>query len=106
MRGNGVGRPLWGVRGTADGPQRTGAYRSSRSGLFCADVFQLLNYRLAGRSHPIKLLQTFSKRKSFITGLFKYEILCTEKASELGQVMVQGGGTFGTFMSIGTAIRC
>ena len=47
------------------------------------------------------------KNKQLISGLLiKYEILCTEKASELGQVMVQGGGTFGTFMSIGTAIRC
>ena len=29
-----------------------------------------------------------------------------ELASSIGKVMLQGGGTFGTFMSIGTAIRC
>lgn len=29
-----------------------------------------------------------------------------ELVSSLAKVMIQGGGTFGTFMSIGTAIRC
>ena len=29
-----------------------------------------------------------------------------ELIQNVGKVMVQGGGTFGTFMSIGTAIRC
>ena len=29
-----------------------------------------------------------------------------ELVQNVGKVMVQGGGTFGTFMSIGTAIRC
>ena len=29
-----------------------------------------------------------------------------ELMKQVGQVMVQGGGTFGTFMSIGTAVRC
>ncbi|KAH9510831.1 reactive oxygen species modulator 1 [Dermatophagoides farinae] len=29
-----------------------------------------------------------------------------ELLSSLGKVMIQGGGTFGTFMAIGTAIRC
>ena len=29
-----------------------------------------------------------------------------ELIQTVGKVMVQGGGTFGTFMSIGTAIRC
>ena len=29
-----------------------------------------------------------------------------ELMSQVGKVMVQGGGTFGTFMSIGTAVRC
>jgi len=29
-----------------------------------------------------------------------------ELMSQVGTVMVQGGGTFGTFMSIGTGVRC
>ena len=29
-----------------------------------------------------------------------------ELVSNVGKVMIQGGGTFGTFMSIGTGIRC
>ena len=29
-----------------------------------------------------------------------------ELISNVGKVMVQGGGTFGTFMAIGTGIRC
>ena len=29
-----------------------------------------------------------------------------ELMSSVGKVMLQGGGTFGTFMAIGTAIRC
>ncbi|KPM11478.1 reactive oxygen species modulator 1-like protein [Sarcoptes scabiei] len=29
-----------------------------------------------------------------------------ELLSSLTKVMIQGGGTFGTFMAIGTAIRC
>ena len=29
-----------------------------------------------------------------------------ELISETGKLMLQGGGTFGTFMSIGVAIRC
>ena len=29
-----------------------------------------------------------------------------ELISQVGKVMVQGGGTFGTFMAIGTGIRC
>ncbi|XP_066925206.1 reactive oxygen species modulator 1-like [Clytia hemisphaerica] len=29
-----------------------------------------------------------------------------ELMSNVGKVMIQGGGTFGTFMCIGTAIRC
>ena len=29
-----------------------------------------------------------------------------ELVQTVGKVMVQGGGTFGTFMSIGTGIRC
>ena len=29
-----------------------------------------------------------------------------ELVGQVGRVMVQGGGTFGTFMAIGTGIRC
>ena len=29
-----------------------------------------------------------------------------ELMKQVGQVMVQGGGSFGTFMSIGTAVLC
>jgi len=29
-----------------------------------------------------------------------------ELMSHTGKAMIQGGGTFGTFMAIGTAIRC
>ncbi|KXJ18388.1 Reactive oxygen species modulator 1 [Exaiptasia diaphana] len=29
-----------------------------------------------------------------------------ELISSVGKIMVQGGGTFGVFMSVGTAIRC
>ncbi|CAG2159065.1 unnamed protein product [Oppiella nova] len=29
-----------------------------------------------------------------------------ELLSSMAKVMIQGGGTFGTFMAIGTAIRC
>ena len=29
-----------------------------------------------------------------------------ELVQNVGKIMVQGGGTFGTFMSIGTGIRC
>ena len=30
----------------------------------------------------------------------------SELVQNVGKIMVQGGGTFGTFMTIGTAIRC
>lgn len=29
-----------------------------------------------------------------------------ELVHSVGKVMIQGGGTFGTFMAIGTGIRC
>lgn len=35
------------------------------------------------------------------TGLRGYELIQT-----VGKVSLQGGGTFGTFMAIGTGIRC
>jgi len=37
---------------------------------------------------------------------FRYGLRGSELIRQVGTVMVQGGGTFGTFMSIGTAIRC
>ena len=37
---------------------------------------------------------------------FRYGVRGRELFNQLGQVMAQGGGTFGTFMAIGTAVRC
>ena len=36
----------------------------------------------------------------------RYGLRGRELISTVGKVMVQGGGTFGTFMAIGTGIRC
>lgn len=36
----------------------------------------------------------------------RYGLRGRELIQSVGKVMLQGGGTFGTFMSIGTAIRC
>jgi len=36
----------------------------------------------------------------------RYGLRGRELMKQVGQVMMQGGGTFGTFMSIGTAVRC
>lgn len=36
----------------------------------------------------------------------RYGLRGRDLISQVGTVMVQGGGTFGTFMSIGTAVRC
>ena len=36
----------------------------------------------------------------------RYGVRGRELISQVGKVMVQGGGTFGTFMAIGTGIRC
>jgi len=43
----------------------------------------------------------FGGFSSFRVGLRGFELL-----QNTGKVMAQGGFTFGTFMSIGTAIRC
>nr|ACO14705.1 MGR2 homolog [Caligus clemensi] len=37
---------------------------------------------------------------------FRYGLRGKELIGQVGKVMVQGGGTFGTFMAIGTGIRC
>lgn len=37
---------------------------------------------------------------------FKYGLRGRELISSVGKIMLQGGGTFGVFMSVGTAIRC
>ena len=39
-------------------------------------------------------------------GALRYGLRGRELISQVGKVMVQGGGTFGTFMSVGTGIRC
>jgi len=36
----------------------------------------------------------------------RYGLRGKELFSNIGKVMIQGGGTFGTFMAIGTGIRC
>lgn len=36
----------------------------------------------------------------------RYGLRGRELISQVGTVMIQGGGTFGTFMAIGTGIRC
>lgn len=37
---------------------------------------------------------------------FRYGLRGRELINNVGKVMIQGGGTFGTFMAIGTGIRC
>ena len=37
---------------------------------------------------------------------FRYGVRGRELINNVGKVMLQGGGTFGTFMAIGTGIRC
>jgi len=37
---------------------------------------------------------------------FRYGLRGRELLNSVGKVMLQGGGTFGTFMAIGTGIRC
>ncbi|XP_054282764.1 reactive oxygen species modulator 1-like [Macrosteles quadrilineatus] len=36
----------------------------------------------------------------------RYGLRGRELVNSVGKVMLQGGGTFGTFMAIGTGIRC
>jgi len=36
----------------------------------------------------------------------RYGLRGRELVNTVGKAMVQGGGTFGTFMAIGTGIRC
>lgn len=36
----------------------------------------------------------------------RYGLRGRELVNSVGKMMVQGGGTFGTFMAIGTGIRC
>lgn len=37
---------------------------------------------------------------------FRYGLRGRELVNNVGKVMLQGGGTFGTFMAIGTGLRC
>lgn len=39
-------------------------------------------------------------------GALRYGLRGRELIGQVGRVMVQGGGTFGTFMAIGAGIRC
>ena len=36
----------------------------------------------------------------------RYGLRGRELISQVGKTMIQGGGTFGVFMAIGTGIRC
>jgi hypothetical protein len=36
----------------------------------------------------------------------RYGLRGRELVNNVGKMMLQGGGTFGTFMAIGTGIRC
>jgi hypothetical protein len=36
----------------------------------------------------------------------RYGLRGRELVNSVGKMMLQGGGTFGTFMAIGTGIRC
>jgi len=38
--------------------------------------------------------------------IIRYGLRGRELFNNVGKVMIQGGGTFGTFMAIGTGIRC
>lgn len=44
--------------------------------------------------------------KSYFVFHFRYGLRGRELINNVGKVMLQGGGTFGTFMAIGTGIRC
>uniref|UniRef100_A0A6G5AEN0 Reactive oxygen species modulator 1 n=1 Tax=Rhipicephalus microplus TaxID=6941 RepID=A0A6G5AEN0_RHIMP len=46
------------------------------------------------------------ERSSEVFSALRYGLRGRELIQSVGKVMLQGGGTFGTFMSIGTAIRC
>ncbi|CAK9828501.1 Reactive oxygen species modulator 1 [Anthophora retusa] len=37
---------------------------------------------------------------------YRYGLRGKELINNMGKTMLQGGGTFGTFMAIGTGIRC
>jgi len=39
-------------------------------------------------------------------GLYRFGCRGRELVNTVGKAMLQGGGTFGTFMAIGTGIRC
>lgn len=42
----------------------------------------------------------------FVRFNYRYGLRGRELINNVGKVMIQGGGTFGTFMAIGTGIRC
>jgi len=41
-----------------------------------------------------------------VRGVSRYGFRGRELLNTVGKAMIQGGGTFGTFMAIGTGIRC
>lgn len=68
--------------------------------------------RCVPKSHSFTLI-SFSlcygnsiESNHFITWLHRYGARGRELINNVGKVMIQGGGTFGTFMAIGTGIRC
>jgi len=41
-----------------------------------------------------------------LCNVFRYGLRGRELLNTIGKAVVQGGGTFGTFMAVGTGIRC
>lgn len=52
------------------------------------------------------ILEMIFRLKSSIFAFQRYGLRGRELINNVGKVMLQGGGTFGTFMAIGTGIRC
>ena len=65
---------------------------------------QISLFRLIAR----KVKETLQKARKLDTYSFpaRYGLRGRELVSSVGKIMLQGGGTFGVFMSVGTAIRC
>jgi len=51
-------------------------------------------------------IKNYSHERFVSCDLSRYGLRGRELLNTVGKTMVQGGGTFGTFMAIGTGIRC
>lgn len=56
------------------------------------------------RKQSVRLKEFLKAKKKF--DYFRYGLRGRELVNNVGKVMLQGGGTFGTFMAIGTGLRC